>query len=711
MRKVFTVSLKRMLLLPGFLLLMGGATGISNADYSTMQISGAGIKGPLAFADVQIFALNPSFPDYYDNSSPISTTTTNQYAEINGLSSLKKSRWPYILVIDGSNAIDLNTGVAPVIDKLITVVTDDMLANGRPVFATPLTTLAFHATRLGTEASNYNRRYHKKKAFTKDINEVANMVSNIFAISQDINIDILRAPLVINKFTIELAEQELAVHHRASVEAFAAKVYEQQQKRNISTDAVIQKLAQDLHRDGIIDNSDNGRVIGNIDPVIFTQDPMGLLIPNTDYRIKDIMMLMSEERVQIGTNQGPTFLIDEIAYPETKSSTDTRPSADDSPEVTLSINKIDFGKLTVGDISDPLTLTLTNSGTAPLNISGITVSSGFLEANNCNNSVPVGENCIFDIQFSPTILGPVNGALTITGDDVVGVHVIELLGTGINDVRQEETEPLSTDIKLYIDHDSHSIGPYTEQDVYSDFNAIRCCGGVISESIAIVPDPTGDPSRGNVMRVFQAKGSHTFEGGSDGQWQAGVGGEHEELYFAFDYYREPDAIWSKGQKMPGLAGGDWAKVSGGTNPNGKAFSSRIMFFSSLAYPGKGDGAISQFAYYLDQSQKTKWYDDGPEGQYRIVPGKWQTIETRVKMNTVGRSDGVLQAWVDGQLVLDLQNFVWRDGRNPDLKISGIYMTFGYGGGNDTWDSPEDQFNYYDNWTVSTKPISHYVTLP
>ena len=94
------------------------------------------------------------------------------------------------------------------------------------------------------------------------------------------------------------------------------------------------------------------------------------------------------------------------------------------------------------------------------------------------------------------------------------------------------------------------------------------------------------------------------------------------------------------------------------------------------------------------------------GQYYIKSGAWQTIETRIKMNTVGKSDGILQAWVDGVLALDNQNFVWRDSRDPDLRISGLYVTFGYGGGDDTWDAPEDQFNYYDNWVVSTQSIAH-----
>jgi hypothetical protein len=639
---------------------------------------------------------------------------TNEYAEIYELTVPRKIKPPYILTIDGGNAIDLNTGVAPVIDTLITVITDDMLASNRPIFATPLTTLVFHMARLDTEAKSYKNNRAKSKAFTKNVTSAASTVSSTFAVGHDTTIDLFRAPLVINDYTTELADQELAVYHRAAVEAFASKVYTTSLSSGATPNGVIQALALDLHNDGAIDNTDNGVETGNINQEILSQDPMELLIPNTVYRVKDIMALMAEERVLIGTHMGPTFLMESIAFPVGTIATDpvetiaTDPVVSTEPVVTLSVDNINFGSQDVGETSNPIELMLTNTGVAPLQISGISVSAGFTESNNCNNEVSAGGSCVFDIQFIPETLGDVNGTLTIIGNDAVGTHIISLTGKGSNDTPITEINPLSPEIKLYVDHNSHPIGLYTEQDVINDFDAIHCCGGVVSDSISIVPDPTGDPARGNVMRVFQAQGSHTYEGGSDGQWQGRVGGEHEELYFAFDYYRDPDTVMSKGQKMSGFLGGDWAIASGGTSPNGLAFSSRLMFFADYTYGYNYDnGALAQYTYYLDTVQRPQWYDDNPEiGQYHITAGKWQTIETRIKMNTVGKSDGILQAWVDGVLVLDNQNFVWRDSRDPDLKISGLYVTFGYGGGDDTWDAPEDQFNYYDNWIVSTQPIAH-----
>ncbi len=98
----------------------------------TVQISGAGIKGPLAFADTKVFALDPSLPDFYDKTSPIATAMTDQYAQIAGLTVPRRIKPPYIMTIGGAQAIDLDTGKPPVISTLVTVVTKDMLTGNRP---------------------------------------------------------------------------------------------------------------------------------------------------------------------------------------------------------------------------------------------------------------------------------------------------------------------------------------------------------------------------------------------------------------------------------------------------------------------------------------------------------------------------------------------------------------------------------------------------
>ncbi|HED15945.1 MAG TPA: hypothetical protein ENI64_03875, partial [Gammaproteobacteria bacterium] len=196
------------------------SSGNLQAAGEDFQISGAGIKGPLAFADTKVFALDTSFPDFYDKSSPISSVVTNQSAQIIGLSVPRNIAPPYVLTIGGANAVDLNTGKAPVISTLVTVITKEMLADGQPIYATPLTKLAFNMARYSSGPSTDSR------TFVQKLQNSSSQVGRLFAIDQKVGIDIFKSPLIINEDTTTVAQQNEALHHRAALEAFAAKVNE-----------------------------------------------------------------------------------------------------------------------------------------------------------------------------------------------------------------------------------------------------------------------------------------------------------------------------------------------------------------------------------------------------------------------------------------------------------------------------------------------------
>jgi len=275
-----------------------------------IQIVGAGIKGPLAFADAKIYLLDPTFPEFYDVNSPISSAITNASAQITGLSVPADSQPPYVLTIGGNSSIDLNTGKAPVINSLVTVITADMLSGNKPIYTTPLTTLAFHMARHDSSSAT------STTAFVSKLHNAAPQVSSLFSIDPTVSIDIFNSPLVINASTVTVAEQKEAVHHRAALEAFAAKVYILSFKpENASADDVIDRLALDLQSDGVINNAANGTAIGGIDVTVMQRNPMGMTIPNTSYQVSDITTVMSEERILIGTSSESEFLVNEIALP------------------------------------------------------------------------------------------------------------------------------------------------------------------------------------------------------------------------------------------------------------------------------------------------------------------------------------------------------------------------------------------------------------
>ena len=289
------------------------------------------------------------------------------------------------------------------------------------------------------------------------------------------------------------------------------------------------------------------------------------------------------------------------------------------------------------------------------------------------------------------------------------VAAIEIVALGLSS--DGPAPPPTVSPKLNIDnaifHINHNNIPaghvVTHNNITNWFLANRYKAGISNGgAIDIVSDPSGDPARGNVMRVFQSEGSFGLSDGlhgySGGQWRSWPG-KHDELYFAFDIYMEPGRLWSKIMKLPGFVGGDWANADGT-----HGFSTRSMLVSSRAYPNKPDGTLTEYSYYVGKKQGVRWANQGPEGQITLEPGQWYTIETYVKLNTPDRDDGQLKMWVDGIKVLGVSNRRWRAVNS--LKLDGLYFTFGYGGGDKSFAAPEDQYNYYDNWILSTQPISH-----
>ncbi len=100
------------------------------------------------------------------------------------------------------------------------------------------------------------------------------------------------------------------------------------------------------------------------------------------------------------------------------------------PAVSLSPANLSFGDQVVGGTSSARSVTLTNSGTATLNISNITASGDFAQSNDCGTSVAAGGSCTISVTFTPTASGTRDGTLTITDDAPGSPHGTDLTGQG-----------------------------------------------------------------------------------------------------------------------------------------------------------------------------------------------------------------------------------------------------------------------------------------
>jgi hypothetical protein len=59
--------------------------------------------------------------------------------------------------------------------------------------------------------------------------------------------------------------------------------------------------------------------------------------------------------------------------------------------------------------------------------------------------------------------------------------------------------------------------------------------------------------------------------------------------------------------------------------------------------------------------------------------RWYRVETYVKMNTPGQSDGVVRAWVDGVLSYQKTNMIFRIAGHDNLHVRTIWLNVFAGG--------------------------------
>ncbi len=87
-----------------------------------------------------------------------------------------------------------------------------------------------------------------------------------------------------------------------------------------------------------------------------------------------------------------------------------------------------FGSQVVNTIGAAVTFTLTNGGTAPLPLTGITTTGDFALSGTSPTNVPAGGTATVSATFTPTTTGTRTGTLVITSS--LGTYTVNLTGTG-----------------------------------------------------------------------------------------------------------------------------------------------------------------------------------------------------------------------------------------------------------------------------------------
>lgn len=220
------------------------------------------------------------------------------------------------------------------------------------------------------------------------------------------------------------------------------------------------------------------------------------------------------------------------------------------------------------------------------------------------------------------------------------------------------------------------------------------------DNVATVKNPAGGKSK--VTRVLYPKGSYKPSASPRGgaAFFKTLKPAREIVSLTYDIYFAKNFNFVKGGKLPGLYGGS-KKCSGGRDSS-KCFSTRFMFRA------KGDGEVYLYApdnqakNFCSDSKVICNFDHGHSlgrGSFRFKRGRWYTVRQRVRMNTVGKTNGYVKVWINKKQVLYKPNLRLRN--SSKVKIDGMFFSTFFGGGDSSWATPVKTYTYYRNFKMTT----------
>lgn len=254
--------------------------------------------------------------------------------------------------------------------------------------------------------------------------------------------------------------------------------------------------------------------------------------------------------------------------------------------------------------------------------------------------------------------------------------------------------------------DDDPTGTYTIANLNADWDTPPFDNGVEEGRVSIVDD--SEVYSGKSLAVLYPEGQHR-SANSGAQWQLLFDEGYEELFVEYRVKFRDGFDFVRGGKLPGLIGGD--ANTGGNRPDGTdGFTARMHWRTDGSSGSRLDrdrANITQYLYHPDQpntfAEDFRW-DDSASGDWTFFESdRWYHLRHRVVMNSVvngaGQHDGIVQAWLDGEMVLDLNNIRFRD--IPELQIDGMYFSTFFGGSGDQWNTSKDEVAFFDDFRIFT----------
>jgi hypothetical protein len=110
------------------------------------------------------------------------------------------------------------------------------------------------------------------------------------------------------------------------------------------------------------------------------------------------------------------------------------------------------------------------------------------------------------------------------------------------------------------------------------------------------------------------------------------------------------------------------------------------------------GPTNMAVSYMYHPGQAGTYGDNVRWNKPYIAGTWHTVKQCHVMNTVGRADGVLRAWMDGSLVVNDEAYTYRT--SDQVHINYIAFSLFRGGNTASWAGSWDGFVDIDNVLIT-----------
>ena len=192
----------------------------------------------------------------------------------------------------------------------------------------------------------------------------------------------------------------------------------------------------------------------------------------------------------------------------------------------LSPTSLSFGAQAVGATSAAQMLTVTNTGNAPLTISRVTASTGWVETDTCAAAtLAPGINCTVQVSFAPNTSGAQTGTLQVYGNVLGGYASAALSGNGTGTATvllspssltftDTAVNATSTGQTITVTNNGNLAATLQTPTVSGDYkSSTTTCGTTLAPSatctFTVTFTPTASGLRTGLAQLVDSTGTHT----------------------------------------------------------------------------------------------------------------------------------------------------------------------------------------------------------